>query len=170
MERMPHQQGRQPQFTELVRKDLGHWWQQQPDLTLRKLQERLRTQVGLQVSVPSLWVVLRKIGLRLKERDREANRQRRQAFLERLRTIPPERLIFLDESGVTTQMTGAWGRAPAGAHHRRSYPQGHWQVLTTLWGSGAARHGGCHDGGIGHRWRCVPRLSRTRLMSEVAGG
>jgi len=67
MERILHQAGRKPKFTEPVRKDIRHWLQQQPDLTLRELQERLRRQVGLQVSVPSLWVVLRKIGLRLKK-------------------------------------------------------------------------------------------------------
>lgn len=66
------------------------------------------------------------------ERDTEANRQRRQAFLERLRTIAPEKLIFLDESGVTTQMTRAWGRAPKGERIAEATPQGHWQVLTTL--------------------------------------
>src|SRR5215831_10602212 len=139
MDRVPHQPGRKPKFSEPIRAQLRSWLQQQPDLTLVELQERLRAQVGLQVSVPSLWVVLRKIGLRLKkkslhaqERDREANRQRRQAFLEQLRTIPPERLTFLDESGVTTQMTRARGRARAGARIAEATPQGHWQVLTTL--------------------------------------
>jgi transposase len=74
----------------------------------------------------------KKKSLHGQERDREANRQRRQAFLEQLRTIPPERLIFLDESGVTTQMTWARGRAPAGARIAEATPQGHWHVLTTL--------------------------------------
>ena len=67
MERIPHQAGRKPKFTEPVREDLRRWLQQQPDLTLMELRERLRTQVRLPVSVPALWVVLRKIGLRLKK-------------------------------------------------------------------------------------------------------
>jgi len=67
MERIPHYPGRKPKFTEPVRADLRHWLQQQPDLTLMELQERLRTQARLPVSVPSLWGVLRKIGLRLKK-------------------------------------------------------------------------------------------------------
>ncbi|MGC1299102.1 MAG: hypothetical protein WA869_29095, partial [Alloacidobacterium sp.] len=33
------------------------------------------------------------------ERDTEANRKRREEFIERIRAIPPERLIYLDESG-----------------------------------------------------------------------
>jgi transposase len=52
--------------------------------------------------------------------------------LEHLRTIAPERLIFLDESGVTTQMTRLRGRAPAGTRIAEATPQGHWRVLTTL--------------------------------------
>ena len=73
-----------------------------------------------------------KKSLPAQERDTEANRQRRQAFLDKLRTIAPEKLIFLDESGVTTQMTRAWGRAPKGERIAEATPQGHWQVLTTL--------------------------------------
>lgn len=41
-------------------------------------------------------------------------------------------MIFLDESGVTTQMTRAWGRAPKGQRINEATPQGRWKVLTTL--------------------------------------
>lgn len=41
-------------------------------------------------------------------------------------------MIFLDESGVTTQMTRTWARAPKGERVAESTPQGHWKVLTTL--------------------------------------
>lgn len=40
--------------------------------------------------------------------------------------------MFLDESGVTTQMTRAWGRAPQGQRVAEAMPQSHWKVLTTL--------------------------------------
>jgi len=66
------------------------------------------------------------------ERDTEANRQRREEFLATLAAVPPEKLIFLDESGVTTQMTRFWGRAPKGERIEEATPQGHWKVLTTL--------------------------------------
>jgi len=52
--------------------------------------------------------------------------------VEKLRTIPAEKLKFLDESGVTTQRTRAWGRAPKGERIAEATPQGHWKVLTTL--------------------------------------
>lgn len=40
--------------------------------------------------------------------------------------------MFLDESGVTTQMTRLWGRAVRGERIAEATPQGHWKVLTTL--------------------------------------
>jgi hypothetical protein len=46
--------------------------------------------------------------------------------------IPAEKLKFLDESGVTTQMTRLWGRAAKGERVNEATPDGRWQVLTTL--------------------------------------
>ena len=73
-----------------------------------------------------------KKSLHASEGDTEANRKRREEFLATIATVPPERLIFLDESGVTTQMTRPWGRAPKGERIAEAAPQGHWNVLTTL--------------------------------------
>ena len=67
MERVPHQPGRKPKFTGPVRQQLCRWLEQQPDLTLAELQEQLRQQQQLSVSLPALWIVLRKIGMRLKK-------------------------------------------------------------------------------------------------------
>ncbi|MGA3373863.1 MAG: hypothetical protein ABSC48_19135, partial [Terracidiphilus sp.] len=53
-------------------------------------------------------------------------------FLATVVAIPPERLIFLDESGVTTSMTRQWGRAPKGERIDEATPQGRWEVPTTL--------------------------------------
>jgi len=67
MERVPHHPGRKPKFTPPVREQLCRWLEQQPDLTLAELQERLRQQARLPVSLPSLWTVLGKMGMRLKK-------------------------------------------------------------------------------------------------------
>jgi transposase len=40
--------------------------------------------------------------------------------------------VFLDESGVTTQMTRNYGRAPRGQRVREATPCGHWRTLTVL--------------------------------------
>jgi len=66
------------------------------------------------------------------ERDTEANRKRREEFLEHIRAIPPERLIYLDESGVTTSMTRRYGRCVGGRRIHEATPGGHWKILTIL--------------------------------------
>jgi transposase len=73
------------------------------------------------------------------ERDTAINLQRRIEFLDRIRTIPPEKLIFLDESGVTTSMTRLYGRARRGRRVHEATPGGHWKILTIL---GAMNLGG----------------------------
>jgi transposase len=66
------------------------------------------------------------------ERDTEANRQRRAAYLERIGQIAPERLIYLDESGVSTQKTRRYGRVLGSARLREAVPAGNWKTLTVL--------------------------------------
>ncbi len=73
-----------------------------------------------------------KKSLHATERDTEANRRQREEFLARIATIPPERLIFLDESGVTTSMTRLYARSAAGERICESAPGGHWKILTIL--------------------------------------
>lgn len=67
MDRIPHRPGRKPKFTAPIRQQLQSWLKTQPDLTLVELQEKLDQQSRLKVSVPSLWEVLRKMGLHLKK-------------------------------------------------------------------------------------------------------
>lgn len=49
-----------------------------------------------------------------------------------MRSIAPERLVFLDESGVSTQMTKRFGRALRGRRVTEATPEGHWKILTIL--------------------------------------
>lgn len=53
--------------------------------------------------------------------------------------IDPERLIFLDESGIATDMTRRYGRARRGQRVRQGVPAGRWQTLSIL---GAIRSSG----------------------------
>ena len=73
-----------------------------------------------------------KKSLHAQERDSEANQKRRIEFLEKIRETSPERLIYLDESGVTTQMTRLYARSRDGARIHEAAPQGHWKMLTIL--------------------------------------
>ena len=46
--------------------------------------------------------------------------------------IAPERLVFLDEGGVLTNMVRLYGRSPRGQRARGTAPGGHWMRLTVL--------------------------------------
>src|SRR5579862_2848885 len=67
MERIPHRPGRKPLFTESIRGQIRGWLKVEADLTLVELQGKLLQEGKLKVNVPSLWAVLRKMGLRLKK-------------------------------------------------------------------------------------------------------
>ena len=53
--------------------------------------------------------------------------------------IDPERLIFLDESGIATDMTRRYGRARRGRRVPEGAPAGRWRTLSIL---GAIRRSG----------------------------
>ena len=52
--------------------------------------------------------------------------------MARTQSISPERLIFLDESGVTTSMTRLYARGTGGRRICEATPGGHWKILTIL--------------------------------------
>jgi transposase len=47
-------------------------------------------------------------------------------------SIDPGRLVFLDESGLKTNMTRLYGRAHKGARCHDAAPCGHWEAVTVL--------------------------------------
>ena len=81
----------------------------------------------------------KKKSLHAAEQDTVQGQLRRSQWREQARQIEPERLIFLDESGVTTEMTRRYGRARRGERVREGTPGGHWRTLTVL---GAIRSSG----------------------------
>jgi hypothetical protein len=92
----------------------------QPDLTLAELQQKLAKTHHLQVSIGRLWQVLRQMGSAAeKSHSTPANATRKpisggRKTSRQRSAIAPERLIFLDESGLTTPMTRAYARASGG--------------------------------------------------------
>ncbi len=49
-----------------------------------------------------------------------------------LSRVPPQDLVFVDESGARTDLTRRYGRAPKGERVREAVPHGRWKVLTIL--------------------------------------
>lgn len=100
--------------------------------------DQLRQRCGFDCSLTTIWRALRRRGLTSKkktqhadERDRPDVRQKRRSFRRRVKRIEPKRLVFVDETGVTTAMTRAYGWAPRGERAVGSAP-GSWESLTVI--------------------------------------
>jgi len=66
-ERVPHKPGRKPHAGIEAQLQVRTWFVQQPDLTLAEVQQKLLDQAGISLSLPQVWKLLRKLGLRLKK-------------------------------------------------------------------------------------------------------
>jgi transposase len=105
-----------------------------PDATLQQLREKL----GVGGSIMVVWRALKKLGITRKkktkhaaEQDRPDVQQKREQFREEIRPIEPGRLVFVDETGVTTAMTPTYGRAPSGERVVDSAPAS-WESVTVI--------------------------------------
>ena len=56
--------------------------------------------------------------------------RRREAWFENQPELEPERLVFIDETGVDTKMARRFGRSARGERCRASVPYGHWKTTT----------------------------------------
>ena len=70
--------------------------------------------------------------LHAQEQDTPEAQRQRQAWREAISAIPADQLVFLDESGASTQMTRNYGRARRGERVREATPNSHWRTVTML--------------------------------------
>jgi transposase len=56
--------------------------------------------------------------------------EQRQAWFDNQPDLDPERLIFIDETGVDTKMARRFGRSPRGERCLAAVPHGHWKTTT----------------------------------------
>lgn len=56
--------------------------------------------------------------------------KRRQAWFDGQLDLDPARLVFIDETGLSTKMARLRGRAPSGERCRAGVPHGHWKTTT----------------------------------------
>src|SRR5262245_28077611 len=130
----PHAGGTPPVLDQQALERLRRLVQEDPDATLRDYQQRL----GVGGSLMIIWRGLKALGITRKkktkhadERDRPDVEMRRESFRAVIESINPERLIFVDETGVTTAMTPTCGRAPRGERVIDSAP-GYWESVTVI--------------------------------------
>jgi transposase len=110
--------------------------QEQPDATLAELRDRL----GVPCSIMTISRALERNQISRKkktshavERDSPRVQQQRQEFQEKLASVDPEHLVFIDETGATTAMSRPYGRAPIGERVQASTP-GAWSNVTLIAG------------------------------------
>ena len=73
----------------------------------------------------------KKKSLHASERDRPDVQKKRRSFRRKVKRIEPERLVFVDETGVTTAMTPAYAWAPRGERAVDSAPAS-WESVTVI--------------------------------------
>src|ERR1700739_2235586 len=77
-------------------------------------------------------IAAQKKSLRAQEQDTGETLWLRQRGWELVTEIAPACLVFLDESGVTTEMTRRYGWGPRSERVREAVPAGHWRTLAAL--------------------------------------
>jgi transposase len=70
--------------------------------------------------------------LRAAEQDRPDIAAGRAALKAQQPKLDAPRLVFIDETGVTTKMVRHYGRSPCGKRLVASVPHGHWKTLTLV--------------------------------------
>ena len=134
LEPKPHGGGPPPGLGPDDQQRLAELIREQPDATLEQLKQR----GGFTCSLKTLWLALRQRRLTLKkkslhasEQDRPDVQEKRRCFRLEVRQIEPKRLVFVDETGVTTAMTPTYAWAPRGERAVGSAPAA-WETVTVI--------------------------------------
>ena len=130
----PHGGGTPPALGPDDRERLARLVRERPDATLKQLKQL----GGFTCSLKTLGFVLDRQDLTLKkkslyadQRDRPDVPEERRAFRRTVSGIAPGRLVFVDETGVTTAMTPTYARAPRGERAVDSTPAS-WETVTLI--------------------------------------
>ncbi|WP_244471190.1 IS630 family transposase [Rhizobium ecuadorense] len=107
------------------------------DVTLDEMVGRLFAERQVKISRSALGAWLRGRGWTFKKKTAHALEQDRPDVLKRRRIwfdgqldLDPEKLIFIDETGLSTKMARLRGRALRGERCRAGVPHGHWKTTT----------------------------------------
>jgi transposase len=130
----PHAGGVTPTLDHDALERLRKLVEETPDATL----EILRQKMGITGTIMIICRALQKLGLPLKKKSKHASerdtpevKKKRREFRKEIDLIEPKRLVFVDETGVTTAMTPAYGRAPRGERVEATAPAS-WESVTVI--------------------------------------
>jgi transposase len=108
---------------------------QEPDPTLEEIQRRLLDERQQKAGIGSVWRFFDRHGISFKknsaaEQDRPDVAAARTAWADSQPKLDPDRLVFIDETGTSTNMARRRGRAPRGERLVGKIPHGHWKTTT----------------------------------------
>jgi transposase len=113
----------------------------EPDMTIEKMQERLRRDRGVEASIGTIWTFLDRCRLTFKKKTAHASEQdrpdvlkQREDWFEGQLDLDPAKLVFIDETWASTNMAPLRGWAPKGERLRVGVPHGHWKRTTFIAG------------------------------------
>ena len=137
LEPKPRSGGPKPKLNEEDRQNLVDAVDEDPDATLEELIERC----DLDVSDSTVSRELQRLDRprkrkvpRASEQDEKKTQRQRQQWRAKTKDVDPKRLIFVDETGISTKMTRRYGRAPANQRVYTDVPYRHYKNLTVLGG------------------------------------
>ena len=113
---------------------------EQPDLTLQETvvelgERRIRTSKS---AVSRFFqrheITFKKKNLRAAEQQRTDVARARRRWVREQRLLDTNRLVFIDETAVTTKMVRLWGRSPRGVELIGRAPFGRWETITFVAG------------------------------------
>ncbi|WP_186400664.1 MULTISPECIES: IS630 family transposase [Hyphomicrobiales] len=111
--------------------------EERKDITLNEMVERLLVERSVKISRSALSAWLRgrgwtgeKKSAHALEQDRPDILKRRLAWFDGQLDLDPAKLVFIDETGLSTKMARLRGRAPRGERCRAGVPHGHWKTTT----------------------------------------
>jgi len=114
---------------------------EKPDLTLQGMQKLLSEERGVRASLSTIWGLLsdarrtfKKKSLHASEQDRPDVVEQREAWFEGQLDLDPRKLVFVDETWASTNMTPLYGWARRGERLRASAPLGSWKRTTFVAG------------------------------------
>src|SRR4249919_3965587 len=110
-----------------------------PDATIAELREWLSKTHQVSASTGLMWKTLaaldltfKKKSLRAAEQDRPDVAEARTQWRQKQPSLTPNRLVFIDETWVKTNLTRMYGRAPRGKRLIDAVPHGHWKTTTFI--------------------------------------
>jgi len=110
-----------------------------PDLTIEELRDELREH-GVIVGYGTVWRFFEREAITFKKSVRAAEQERpdvaeaRRQWKNDQTKLDPTKLVFVDETGASTQMARLYGRAKRGRRVVSAIPWGHWKTVTFVAG------------------------------------